>query len=169
MHTCSWVTFTFLKWQPTSVLLPGKSHGQRSLVATVHGVMKSQTQLSDFTFTFHFHALEKEKEMSTHSSVLAWRIPGTEEPWWAAVYGVAQIRTKLKWLSRSSSIMSAKNIDKKYGNMLIWRLRNFIFFHGLHIQKVKEREEKYRFGSWTPSDILLLLFKTAKIVFFFNF
>ena len=46
--------------------------------ATVHGVPKSQTQLSDFNFTFHFHALEKEK-MATHSSVLAWRIPGTGE------------------------------------------------------------------------------------------
>ena len=46
--------------------------------AAVHGVAKSQTRLSDFTFTFHFHALEK--EMATHSSVLAWRIPGTAEP-----------------------------------------------------------------------------------------
>ena len=46
--------------------------------AAVHGVAKSQTRLSDFTFTFHFHALEK--EMATHSSVLAWRIPGTVEP-----------------------------------------------------------------------------------------
>ena len=46
--------------------------------AAVHGVAKSQTRLSDFTFTFHFHALEK--EMATHSSVLAWRIPGTGEP-----------------------------------------------------------------------------------------
>ena len=45
--------------------------------ATVHGVAKSQTRLSDFTFTFHFHAL---KEMATHSSVLAWRIPGMGEP-----------------------------------------------------------------------------------------
>ena len=44
----------------------------------VHGVTKSRTQLSDFTFTFHFHALEK--EMASHSSVLAWRIPGTGEP-----------------------------------------------------------------------------------------
>ena len=44
----------------------------------VHGVAKSWTRLSDFTFTFHFHALEK--EMATHSSVLAWRIPGTGEP-----------------------------------------------------------------------------------------
>ena len=46
--------------------------------AAVHGVAKSQTRLSDFPFTFHFHALEK--EMATHSSVLAWRIPGTGEP-----------------------------------------------------------------------------------------
>ena len=46
--------------------------------AAVHGVAKSQTWLSDFTFTFHFHALEK--EMATHSSVLAWRIPGTVKP-----------------------------------------------------------------------------------------
>ena len=44
----------------------------------VHGVAKSRARLSDFTFTFHFHALEK--EMATHSSVLAWRIPGTQEP-----------------------------------------------------------------------------------------
>ena len=46
--------------------------------AAVSGVAKSQTRLSDFTFTFHFHALEK--EMATHSSVLAWRIPGMGEP-----------------------------------------------------------------------------------------
>ena len=46
--------------------------------AAVHGVAKSRTLLNDFTFTFYFHALEK--EMATHSSILAWRIPGTGEP-----------------------------------------------------------------------------------------
>ena len=46
--------------------------------AAVHGVAGSRTRLSDFTFTFHFHALEK--EMATHSTILAWRIPGTGEP-----------------------------------------------------------------------------------------
>ena len=46
--------------------------------AAVHGVAEGRIPLSDFTFTFHFHALEK--EMATHSSVLAWRIPGTWEP-----------------------------------------------------------------------------------------
>ena len=48
--------------------------GREAWQATVHGIAKSWTRLSDFTFTFHFPALEK--EMATHSSVLAWRIPG---------------------------------------------------------------------------------------------
>ena len=68
--------------------------------AAVHGVAKSQTRLRGFTFTFHFHALEK--EMATHSSVLAWRIPGTGEPG-----GIAQSRTWLKRLSSSSSTVES--------------------------------------------------------------
>ena len=60
--------------------------------ATVHGVAKSWTQLSDFPFTFHFQAVEK--EMATHFSILAWRIPGVGA-WWAAVYGVVQSQTLL--------------------------------------------------------------------------
>ena len=68
----------------------------------VHGITKSRTWLTNFTFTFHFHALEK--EMATHSSVLAWRIPGTGEPGGLPSLG-SQSRTRLKWLSsRSSSI-----------------------------------------------------------------
>ena len=69
--------------------------------AAVHGVAKSWTWLSDFTFTFHFHTLEK--EMATHSSVLAWRIPGMGEPGGLpSIYGNTQSRTWLKWLSSSS-------------------------------------------------------------------
>ena len=63
---------------PTSVLLPGKSHGWRGLVGCSPWGRWSRTRLSDFTFTSHFHALEK--EMATHSSVLAWRNAGTGEP-----------------------------------------------------------------------------------------
>ena len=59
--------------------------------AAVHGAAKSRTRLSSFTFTFRFHALEK--EMATHSSVLAWRIPGTGEPGGLPSQGVAQSRT----------------------------------------------------------------------------
>ena len=68
--------------------------------AAVHGVARSQTRLSDFTFTFHFHTLEK--EMATHSSILAWRIPGTEEPGGLPSMG-SHSRTVLKRLSSSSS------------------------------------------------------------------
>ena len=85
MGTMKWSIYSRLGWwsknnyfpamqgQPTPVLLPGKSHGRRSLVGC-----SPWTWLSDFTFTFHSHALEK--EMATHSSVLAWRIPGTGAP-----------------------------------------------------------------------------------------
>ena len=65
------------KWHPTPVLLPGKSHGQRSLEGC-SPLGHWELDTTDFTFTFHFHALEK--EMATHSSVLAWRIPGMAEP-----------------------------------------------------------------------------------------
>ena len=68
--------------------------------AAVHGVAKSRTQLSDFTFTFHFHALEK--DMATHSSILAWRTPGTEEPGGLPSMG-SQSQTRLTQLSSSSS------------------------------------------------------------------
>jgi len=83
--------------------------------AAVHGVAKSWTRLSDFTFTFNFHALER--EMATHSSVLAWRIPGTGEPG-GLPSRVAQSWTWLKRLSSSSSML---NID------INWR--ELIFFY----------------------------------------
>ena len=68
--------------------------------AAVHGVTKSRTRLSDFTFTFHFHAVEK--EMATHSSVLAWRIPGTGGPGGLPSMG-SHSWTWLKRLSSGSS------------------------------------------------------------------
>ena len=83
-HDCatSLSLFTFMhwrrKWQPTPVFLPGESQGWWSLVGCSPWGCEELTQLSSFTFTVHFHALEK--EMATHPSVLAWRIPGTVEP-----------------------------------------------------------------------------------------
>ena len=94
--------------QPHGLLLSLIEHWETGLVndwawwAAVHGVARSRTRLSDFTFTFtfHFHALEK--EMATHSSVLAWRIPGTGEPGGLPSLG-SQSQTRLKQLSSSSS------------------------------------------------------------------
>ena len=84
--------------------------------AAVHGVSKSRTRLNDFTFTFHFHALEK--EMATHSSVLAWRIPGMGEPSGLLSLG-SQSWTRLKRLSSNSSSkcfikLNIKNPKQKY-------------------------------------------------------
>ena len=76
--------------------------------AAVHGVAKSRTQLSDFTFTFHFPTLEK--EMATHSSVLALRIPRTEEPGGLPSMGLHRVGHPLKQLSSSSS---SSSVDKE--------------------------------------------------------
>ena len=65
-----------LAWKIPWMEKPGRLQSMGSL--RVHGVAEGRTRLSDFTFTFHLHALEK--EMATHSSVLAWRIPGMGEP-----------------------------------------------------------------------------------------
>ena len=80
----------------------------------VLGVAMSQTRLSDFTFTFHFHALEK--EMATHSSVLAWRIPGTEEPSGLPSMG-SQSRTRLKRLQMVIAAMKLKDAYSLEGKL----------------------------------------------------
>ena len=77
--------------------------------SAIHGVAEGRTRLSDFTFTFHFPALEK--EMATHSSVLAWRIPGTGEPGGLSFMG-SQSQTRLKRLSSSSSSSSSVQSTK---------------------------------------------------------
>ena len=79
--------------------------------AAVHGVAESQTRVNNFTFTFHFHALEK--EMATHSSVPAWRIPGTGEPGGLPSLG-SQSWTRLKRLS-SSSLYSVRTLVLEVG------------------------------------------------------
>ena len=72
------------------------------LLAAVHGVVKSRTWLTDFTFTFHFHALEK--EMTTHSSVLAWRIPGTGEPGGLPSVGSHRVRDDWSDLAAAAAV-----------------------------------------------------------------
>ena len=87
--------------------------------AAVHGVAKSQTQLSEFTFTFHFHALEK--EMATHSSVLAWRIPGMAEP--GGLLSMGSHRVGHDWSDLAAAAAAEidgngmANLNKKYDGL----------------------------------------------------
>ena len=74
--------------------------------AAVHGVAKSQIWLSDFTFTFHIHALEK--EMATHSSVLAWRIPGTGEP--GGLPSMESHRVRHDWSNLAAAVLGHYNV-----------------------------------------------------------
>ena len=114
--------------------------------AAVHGVAEGRTWLSHFTFTFHFHALEK--EMAAHSSVLAWRIPGTGESgglpsvgshrvghdWsdlaskqarasrWAAVHGVARSRTRLSDFTLTFHFHALEKERATHSSVLAWRI-----------------------------------------------
>ena len=78
--------------------------------AAVHGVVKSWTRLSNFTVTFHFHALEK--EMATHSSVLAWRIPGTEEPGGLLSMGSQRVRHNWSDLAAAAACINSYFLRK---------------------------------------------------------
>ena len=78
--------------------------------AAVHGVPRSRTRLSTFTFTFHFHALEK--EMATHSSVLAWRIPGMGEPGGLPSLGSHRVRHDWSNLAAAAAITIPASNDK---------------------------------------------------------
>ena len=91
--------------------------------AAVHGVAKSQTRLSVFTFTFHFHALEK--EMATHSSVLAWRIPGTGEP--GGLPSTGSPRVVHDWSDLAAAIQHRQLYSMLCGNLDrrgVWRRMN---------------------------------------------
>ena len=83
----------------------------RAWWATVHEVAKSRTQLSDFTFPFHFHALEK--EMATHSSVLAWRIPGMVEP--GGLPSMGSHRVRHDWRNLAAAATRKLERSKWYG------------------------------------------------------
>ena len=110
-------------------------------LAAVHGVAKSRTQLSDFTFTFHFHALEK--EMATHSSVLAWRIPGTRNLVGCCHWGC---RVGHDWsdLAAAAAVLSIDEITQgKFEKRAKSRAHIREDMGILHQDEVPELERKY--------------------------
>ena len=86
--------------------------------AAVHGVLKSQTQLSDFTFTFHFHTLEK--EMATHSSILAWRIPGMGEP--GRLQSMGSLSQRLSDFTFTFHFHTLEKEMATHSSVLAWRI-----------------------------------------------
>ena len=95
--------------------------------AAVHGVAKSWTQLNDFTFPFHFHALEK--EMATHSSVLAWRIPGTGEP--CGLPSMGSHRVGHDWCDAAAAAAgNPRHLEIEVRACLVW-CHNYFLVSGL--------------------------------------
>ena len=88
--------------------------------AAVHGVAKSRTQLSDFPFTFHFHSLEK--EMATHSSVLAWRIPRTGEPGGLLSLGSHRVGHDWSDLAAAAAVLNFEVGVVTHSSILAWRI-----------------------------------------------
>ena len=114
MCVCVCVCIRRRQWQPTPVLLPKESHEWRSLVGCgpwgCKDMIEWLTWLSDFTFTFHFHALEK--EMATHSSVLAWRVPGMGEPGGLLSMGLHRVRQD--WSDLAVAIVYYIQLDAEF-------------------------------------------------------
>ena len=111
------------RWHPTPVLLSGKSHGWRSLVGCSPGGHEELDTTERLHFHFSLNALEK--EMATHSSVLAWRIPGTGKPGGLPSIGSHRVRHDWKWLNSSSSSMFIIN---PYLKCTVWECSSFSVF-----------------------------------------
>ena len=95
------------QWHPTPVLLPGKSLGRRSLVGCSPWGCEESDMTEQITFTLHFHALEK--EMATHSSVLAWGIPGTGEP--GGLPSMGSHRVRHDWSDAAAAAAAAAAVQ----------------------------------------------------------
>ena len=122
--------------------------------AAVHGVVKSPTRLKDFTFTFHFHALEK--EMATHSSVLAWRIPGTGSLVGCRLWGHTESDTteatqqqQQQYINNSYLIFKVNNLH--IVSILKQFLENTCIFSKTHKHRAKE------FPKYLIQDLLKLV------------
>ena len=124
--------------------------------AAVHGVARSRTRLSDFTFTFHFHALEK--EMATHSSVLAWRIPGTGEPGGLPSLGLHRVGHNWSDLAAAAAALAVKffrhlgNLSWNWNGSWDWESQPFTLqtrCQGLWGSQVQTRL-LFKFTLWLP-------------------
>ena len=121
--------------------------------AAVHGVAKSRAQLSNFTFTFHFHALEK--EMATHSSVLAWRIPTTGEP--GGLPSMGSHRVGHDWSDLEADYFFSLNSPSPAWLCALW-LRAAFSSHHHHIA-TSAFDQVTLWPTWLPHTCLIKQFE----------
>ena len=152
--------------------------------AAVHGIAKSWTRLSDFTFTFHFHALEK--ETATHSSVLAWRIPGTGEPdgllsmgshrvghdWSDLAYKYSFYTLANSFIFSLSSLGTVWDFTFEIWEILV--LENFFLMRGserviLLIWKLGYTEWRITFWEIYKINVILFILKIVRIMYLKSF
>ena len=100
--------------------------------AAVHGVAEGQTRLSDFTFTFHFHT--SEKEMATHSSVLAWRIPGKGEP--GGLPSMGSHRVGHDWSDLAAAAAAACIFSLNTNQKIIGLFNSWVIFHCVYVPQL---------------------------------
>ena len=125
------------QWHPTPVLLPGKSHGRRSLVGYSPWGCEESGTTERLPFTFHFHALEK--EMATHSSVLAWRIPGTGKP--GGLPSMGSHRVGHDWSDLAAAAARAI-LERKWMNLTDWMCIDVVKWNGEETDELKKDEPK---------------------------
>ena len=131
------------QWHPTPVLLPGKSHGWRSLV----GCSPCGREESDTTEQLHFHFHTLEKEMATHSSVLPWRIPGTGEP--GGLPSMGSHRVEHDWRYLAAAAAAVANSHPTAGNPMDYSTPSFPVLH--HLPKLAQTYVHWFGDSIQPS------------------
>ena len=136
------------QWHPTPVLLPGESHGQRSLVGYSPWGHKDSDTTEQLHFHFHFHALEK--EMATHSSVLAWRIPGMGEPGGLPSMGSHRVGHDWRDLAAAAdSHLVVRNVNRDFMAPVVQMVENLHAMQEPWVGKIPWRR------AWQPTPVFL--------------
>ena len=133
------------QWHPTPVLLPGKSHGWRSLVGCGLWGREESDMIERLHFHFPLHALER--EMATHSSGLAWRIPGTGEP--GGLTSMGSHRVGHDWSDLAAAVLPmVRYISKFYAKKIAWAnlMRKWTWLQFARIIMLKARGSRTESG-----------------------
>ena len=150
------------QWDPTPVLLPGKSHGRRSLVGCNPRGCKESDTTEWLHFHFSLHALEK--EMATHSSVLAWRIPGTGEPGGLPSMGLHRVGHDWSDLALPWNVLSDRQFSKLWSLSLLRHchsriLQPVMYLPLFALRKIKINQNRSNWNLSAKGNLFILSFE----------